>query len=695
MRVLIAMLNDNVKFYYLSVLLRIFFFVILSFLPIWGCGGESDNSSSKIEVEITNIYIEDDPSGEVPISFTLSGPDSNSIDVETMISFDNNQSWIYATIIDSNTASLQSSPAGVEYTITWDCDSDIGIHIPASLTIKMTPNLNSKFGDAAFYSISKIDYLASKAYLNMRTAIDNLQHYIIYYGELNDEVISIAKTYQLVIIHSSNGYVTRHQVREIQNGVNPESTDDDVLVISYISVGEDVRTYGVTTDEMLADSRFAGDGTGPRIDPRDGAPYDDGADIPVDIDRYGSPSSGGSGFASFYLDDNDMDGVPDKNSEWGQCFVNAGDPLWFDIVNNMELDGLDGASGLKEILTLDYGRSLGCDGVFLDTIDTCAPNIYTNQDTVDNGGVRTEFEWTAPGFADFISTLRENYPKRIILQNRGLFFFTPGLPSHYRFSTRSDIDMLFYESYRLDNNPYISFNENTHLDNKHNIVPKIMAEAARSDGFKVISLGYAEGPDILYDTLFGLSDIGYDTLIEDLQISTQVGFRHYLTDRNLMIVNSFVQDHIYDIIDENDSTPPIWGSTYNDSYDLGQSWPGSLPTPRPGIQEAEFSEGSVIVRWDIAFDYNRVEYRLYYQEESFDFINDSDLLNAESVILSPEIGKDYGQGVHWQGSGPDIYPFQACIDGFESEKTYNLLIRAIDSEGNADNNEVFISLTIP
>ena len=413
------MLNENTKILNIPILFRISFFVVISFMVFWGCGGEGKGAKSKIEAKITNLYIEDNPSGETPISFTLTDPDSNPIAIETMISFDNKQSWIPATITDPDITSLQSSPNGVLHTITWDCDNDIGIHPPASLTIKIIPYVNDLLGEAAFYTINTIDYLTSSAYLNMKSAIDNLEHYMIYYGALNDEVIETAKTYQLMIIHASNGDVTREQVRAIQNGVNPEDTDDDVLVISYISVGEDVRTYGLSSDDMLADPRFIEDGTGPRVDPRDGAPYDDGADIPVDIDKLGSSSTGGDGFASYYLDDNDMNGVPDKNSEWGQCFVNAGDPLWFETINNMELDGADKASGLKEILSLNYGRSLGCDGVFLDTIDTCAPNSYTNETTVVNGGVRTEFELTAPGFSDFISTLRDNYPNRIILQNRG------------------------------------------------------------------------------------------------------------------------------------------------------------------------------------------------------------------------------------------------------------------------------------
>ncbi len=42
-------------------------------------------------------------------------------------------------------------------------------------------------------------------------------------------------------------------------------------------------------------------------------------------------------------------------------------------------------------------------------------------------------------------------------------------------------------------------------DNLYNYAPKLMAEANRPDGFRVLSLGYAEGPGISYETLFGRS----------------------------------------------------------------------------------------------------------------------------------------------------------------------------------------------
>ena len=76
---------------------------------------------------------------------------------------------------------------------------------------------------------------------------------------------------------------------------------------------------------------------------------------------------------------------------------------------------------MRETLTTSYGRGLGCDGVFLDTIDTAAPNFYTNAASNNE----SKFEWTAPGFSAFIRRVAATYPDQLILQNRGLFFFDP------------------------------------------------------------------------------------------------------------------------------------------------------------------------------------------------------------------------------------------------------------------------------
>jgi hypothetical protein len=98
--------------------------------------------------------------------------------------------------------------------------------------------------------------------------------------------------------------------------VNAADPADDVKVICYVSVGEDSRSAHVTDQQARLDPRFIGDGTGPRVDPR--GPNADGKSL-AGIDPRGASSNGGSGFASFYLDDDSMncqgqgDGIRDRN----------------------------------------------------------------------------------------------------------------------------------------------------------------------------------------------------------------------------------------------------------------------------------------------------------------------------------------------------------------------------------------------
>ena len=51
---------------------------------------------------------------------------------------------------------------------------------------------------------------------------------------------------------------SRSQVREIQSA--------GACVLGYLSIGEDLRTAGMTPEDMLKDWRFTGDGSGPRVD---------------------------------------------------------------------------------------------------------------------------------------------------------------------------------------------------------------------------------------------------------------------------------------------------------------------------------------------------------------------------------------------------------------------------------------------
>lgn len=488
--------------------------------------------------------------------------------------------------------------------------------------------------------------------------LENILHptYMIYYDEVTAAVIEEAKRYDIVILHPKSGDLTREKVREIQSG--------GTYVLGYLSIGEDLRTNGMTAEEMRWDERFTGDGSGPRVDPR--APGTEGLD---GIDVMGAPSSAGTGFASYYLDDNDHDGLPDFNPSFRCAYTNMGDPAWFDALNGMTLDSEDQVPGIREILTESYGRGLGCDGLFLDTIDTCAPNSYTSGDDPN----RTRFEWTAPGVSRFMERLREEYPGKYVMQNRGLFFYNYQLP-HFDYSPRKYVDFLMFESFMLDSNPEVLYQETYFSDNKYMYGPKINAEANRPDGFQVLSLGYAEGPEEyrLKETLLGDTDEGLDILLEDMrQAQDEAGFSHYITDGYLMLPNHFVLDHN----EERDTAPPHWSSVHN----LSGVYPYEAPVPRTGIGEAEPVEGGVIVRWDVALDKSGVDYTLYYQKTPFDFAADPNLTAAERRTLVPEVGKGYGYQAQ-----PESYPYQALIQGLEPGETYYFAIRAKDRSPSAN-----------
>lgn len=503
--------------------------------------------------------------------------------------------------------------------------------------------------------------------------------YLVHYGPWDDQKIRVAQGYEVVIVHPAGGRVTREQVARIQGGGARR-----VLVLAYLSIGEDERTFGLTDDQMRADPRFRGDGTGPRMDPRgpgaDGGPLDG-------LDPLGLPSNGGTGFASWYLDDNSVhnspsgvgDGRPDRNAEFGGCFVNAGDPAWFEVLRHARLDA-EGLAGLREILTRDHGRGLGCDGVFLDTVDTCAPNLWTDASSFN----QSEFEWTAPGFSAFMRRLRQAYPDRMILQNRGLFFFDPRHP-HYRSNPRGLIDFVLFESYRLDNHPGEEINAWFYNDNRHETAPKLMAEANRPDGFRVLSLGYAEGPPdrISQATLLGESTVGLDTLLEDIRVTQDLaGFRHYITDRGVALLNTFVRDHST----LEDREPPAWTSTYNGLR--GSDGSPAPPVPRVGLQEVEPGPGRLTVRWDAALDLNRVRYALYVQAAPFDFGADPSLSRATRVVLEPRVGKGYADGV-----GPATYANEATVGGLTPGVTYHLVLRAFDASPAAHEERNTVVLT--
>jgi hypothetical protein len=518
------------------------------------------------------------------------------------------------------------------------------------------------------------------AHDSLRGRATRVDSYLAHYGPWDEQAVAEARRHQLVIAHPSAGRLTRDLVARIRGaGEDGKPPADHTIALCYISIGEDLRTSYLTDEEARADPRLKGDGTGPRVDPR--GPGGSGRPL-SGIDAKGAPSPGGGGFASFYLDDNSVsrngagDGFPDRNPVSRSFYVNAGDPEWFELLDGMTLDSPDAVAGFREILTTDHGRGLGCDGVFLDTVDTAAPNSYTQRENP----AATRFEWTAPGLSRFVARLRAAYPDKVILQNRGLFYFDHRQPQ-YPFTTRGPIDLLLFESYRLDAASGHEFDPYVHADNRYNVAPKVMAEANRPDGFRVLSLGYAEGPPdrISHDTLRGTSELGLETLLEDIRVAHAAGFRHAISDNGVSIVHSFVRDHA----DLTDTTPPAWTSTTNDRNPGWPALPGE-PTPRVGVQEVVAGRGRLTVRWDVALDLNRVGYAIYYQTLPFDFDGDPALRTAERVVPTPAVPAGYRAGE------PGSVAHEATITGLERGKGYYIVVRAFDDSAghNEDRNEV-------
>lgn len=486
--------------------------------------------------------------------------------------------------------------------------------------------------------------------------------YMIYYGALDEALIEQAKQYDIVIVHPKGGDITRKQVEELQSA--------GTIVLAYLAVGVDLRTVGMTPEQMLEDERFTGNEKGPRVDPR--AP----GTVSLEQDGYfGEASPAGIGYASYYLDDNNHDGKPDFNPTLGCAYTNIGDPVWYAELRDMMLDGEDGVAGIRELLTGSYGRGLACDGLFLDEIDTCAPN----SDTDDNDPGKTRFEWTAPGVSRFMSQLKSEFSSKYIVQNGGLFFYNYQLP-HFDCSPRQYVDILLFESYMLDSTDETLYMDAVFSDNRNVYAPKLSAEAGRPDGFRILSLGYAEGPEEyhLKETLTGQSDAGLDILLKDMEEAQDVaGFSHYITDASLTAANDFVLEHR----SAEDTQPPVWSSVHNPDR-------LSEPVPRVGIGDVAPFENGVIVRWDVAMDLSGVRYILYYQKEPFDFEADPDLEGAEKLVLTPIVGYGYAYN-----AGPNTWPYRQGVENLEAGETYYFVIRASDYSpaGNEEKNTVVLT----
>lgn len=473
--------------------------------------------------------------------------------------------------------------------------------------------------------------------------INTTTPYLIYYGDWNATKVDFARNnYRLVIVHPQ-GNISAAQIATIRRGPdNIAANSDDVLVLAYISIGEDDRP-GVP---------FAGDGQGPRVDPR---PTDSVALSSI-TNVLGLPSPGGIGYASYYLDTKaSPNGIPDQNSTFGGYYINAGAPAWWTVIKSM-IKSSSGRSGLDEILTSTNGNAYNCDGVFLDTLDTAAPNSFG----------ATTYEWTAPGMRTLVERIHTNYPTKLLLGNRGLFFYHPNLKT-FAYTLRPYVHLVMFESYFTDSSNSGTSNA-FFADNKFNFAPKLNAEAGRPDGFTLIALGYTSTPP----QTSAIIAQDYD---ECMRVQ---GWPLYRTDPAL--IGAFSTSASLWLSTNADTQPPQWDST--------AAQPPTPPPARVGVQELVASNQAVTVRWDVARDQTGpVRYNLYYTNQpTLSFATATKLPHA-----TPAMPVNYAAG-----TGPGSYPYEYTVTGLSNGVTYTFGVRAEDSAApvHEDPNTVTLSVVV-
>lgn len=466
--------------------------------------------------------------------------------------------------------------------------------------------------------------------------------YLIYYGNWTAAQVDYARTnYHLVILHPASN-ITAGEIAAIRSGKDGIlGTADDVKVLAYLSIGEDDRNG----------APVAGDRMGPRVDPRSS----DSDPLSGITNVIGLPSAGGTNYASYYLNSkSNQTGVPDENANFGSYYVNAGSPAWWTVLQTMT-KAATGQSGLQEILGTNYGNALDCDGLFLDTLDTAAPDTWG-----------TPYEWTAPGMQSLIRQIHTNYPGKLLMANRGLFFYDPNLKT-YPYNIRPYVDMVMFESYYSDtstNDVSLSF-----PDNKYNFAPKLNAEAGRPDGFNVFVVDYDHTPPQSAATV-------NQDYVESMGVQ---GWPLYRTNPSLdepLNTNAAAW-----LATNADTQPPVWDNTAQ----------GPTPAaPRAGVQEVVAGNGSATVYWDVARDQTGpVYYNIYYSTGgTMNFATATRLFH-----VAPGIPANYNYPT---GTGPGIFPYCHTVTGLQNGMTYSFAVRAEDScrPAHEDTNAVFITVVV-
>lgn len=487
--------------------------------------------------------------------------------------------------------------------------------------IRLSPALPALF--RAFWALSALSALLLAGYGSAYAA--PLKSHLTHYGAWKDDDIPMYRRFGLVALQPGTYAGSSTEAQAIAQ-IRSQGT----LVLLYISLGEDVDTYGGAVPSK-------GDGRGP-------VHWSAAANGPVYMNM---------GIASFYLDEwNEKgwdaesvnkvpDGIPDRQGDWGSCLVNAGDSAWQRKI-------LDQAARLM---------SLGADGLFMDTPET--PNPWFG------------YGWTAPGMYDLIRKLRAALPAKFLALNRGLFFFDPDYPIQYAANPRKFVDAVVFESYYTGSNYTAESGGNGvwranpyFLSNKYVSAPRLNAEMGRYDSFgSILHIDYTSDPAHIAQT----DPAFYQRVIQETAV--EQGWVPQIADRLLGVAPTTVLDNPPPA----DRAPPKWQNTT-----VGFADSTSIPAPRTGLLKAVPGNGQVTLRWEVAADQTRpVRYNIYYAKDAKPDFS----APAALAAVNAEVGADYA--IRASIGTDDGCPYEFTVTGLANNSLYRFAVRAEDATSGA------------
>ncbi len=290
--------------------------------------------------------------------------------------------------------------------------------------------------------------------------------YLVYFASWDHRRIQFAKKYDLVILHPGGGapLISPEEVAELKAGLDGiPNTEDDVVVIGYVSIGED---FGINRSQIEQNTLL---GIHPNIhDYPPGGPWENPAyNWPRKIEtnttgpvRYSFTEDSVIAtnaedpvyqFPSFYTDMIDYhgqggaghDGFPDQNSEWGGLYINVADPTWQDFIRKATIER-DFVAGIDHVLG-DQPGQLNCDGIFLDTVGISTPWSIWFPATVYG-----DLYWIRDGTLDFMARISSWFPNKVILPNRPMHLVFPEFAGKRYDDFRSIVSSIYWESFTPD-----------------------------------------------------------------------------------------------------------------------------------------------------------------------------------------------------------------------------------------------------